>query len=121
MGSDYSHFVWTQLSELQRAVGAIQESQATLQGCIEKLEEKLSGKLTKVTDDTATIIRVHHTTKWVGIVLLSIGGFALGGVLYVAKEVWELSKPLIIQKLTAAPTPPVPVTPVAPEKVEKRR
>ena len=87
-------------------MGRIEESQKNLLSAVDKMEDKLGTKIAKIDTEVVTMARVHHATKWVLIILLSLGGFFLAAVGYVAKEVWDLSKPLLMQKLTA-PTPPV--------------
>lgn len=98
-------FVWQQLSEIQKALGAIQ---ATLQqhtsvidkvdekltGKTEKLEEKLVSKLSKIESDVSEFKQIRHTAK----VVAWIVGTAAAGVLalagFIAKEAWSAFKPL---------------------------
>lgn len=99
-------FVWQQLTEIQKSLGAIQATQVQHTDAIGKLDEKLSGKLSKIDGDVSEFKQIRHTAK----VVAWIVGVALAGGLtvvgFVAKEVWSV---VIKPRMTAdyqIPKPP---------------
>ncbi|MDH0852096.1 hypothetical protein N5D66_29515 [Delftia tsuruhatensis] len=109
-------FIWQQLSDIQSRLGAIQATQTQHSSSIEKLEDKLGGKISKIEGDVAEFKQIRHTAKVVGAILSVIAGLLLGGVGYAAKEVWTVLKPLATQAVQgqtspAHTTPPIPKAP----------
>ncbi|GAB2531215.1 hypothetical protein [Simplicispira piscis] len=111
-------FVWQQLSDIQKSLGAIQ---ATLQqhtsaiekvdeklsDKTEKLEEKLGSKLSKIDSDVSEFKQIRHTAKVVAwmVGVASAGVLAVAG--FIAKEAWGVFKP---HSINATQQQPVPLT-----------
>ena len=72
----------------------------------EKSDDKTSGKLRKIDDDLAEIKQIRHTAKWLLYVVGVVGAVVLAVVGFTAKEVWGISKPILLEKLNqASPIP----------------
>jgi hypothetical protein len=115
-GSDFNGFIWQQLSEIQRTLGAVQESQRMQAEAHAKADEKASGKLGSLEKDLAEIKQIKHTAKWLLAVCSVVGAVVLAVVGFIAKEAWDLSKPALLEKLS----PPKVSAPVAPAPSPKR-
>lgn len=115
-------FIWQQLSEIQKSLGAIQATlqqhtsvidkiDAKLSDKVDKLEDKLGGKLSKIEADVNEFKQIRHTAK----VVAWLVGLAAAGVLaaagFVAKEAWSVFKPHAITTATQSPNPPPPQRP----------
>ena len=114
MGGDMNGFIWQQLSELQRSMGAMLEAQKTLASAHDKAETKISGKLSKIEDELAEFKQIWHTAKALFYVGLFVASLVLGAVGFMVKEIWDISKPAIKERMSApivqvqqAPPPPV--------------
>lgn len=116
-GADLNGFIWQQLSDMQRTLGAIQEAQRLLVTTQERSDTKTSSKLAAIEADLAEIKQIKHTAKWLLIVCTAVGGVVITVMGFIAKEVWDIGKPLVLEKLSdsrvVAPSVP-PAMPTAP-------
>lgn len=116
-GSGMDGFIWQQLSDIQKSLGAIQEAQKNLALAHEKADDKVSGKLKKIEEELAEIKQIRHTAKWLLVIAGTVGGLLITGVGLVFKEVWSVAKPSVFEKLHTAPAQPVPQSlPTSPVK-----
>lgn len=94
-GGDYSPFVWQQLSDIQKTLGAMTAKLDQNTQAFEKLDESLG----KVKADVAEFKQIRHTAK----VVAWIVGVTMAGVLavtgFIAKEAWSLLKPMAVEKI----------------------
>ena len=95
-------FVWSQLSDIQKTLGAIeakldQQKDATA---------KMDGEIGKIKTDVSEFKQIRHTAKVLGWIVgvLCAGMLALGGIL--AKEAWSVLKPTAMQAITPPPSAP---------------
>ncbi|RUR65887.1 hypothetical protein EJP67_02310 [Variovorax guangxiensis] len=86
-----------------------------------KLESRLEGRLKGLEDQAQQVKITIHSTKAVLYVIGAIALAVLGGLGWLGKEVWDVTKPLILEKLRdngnqvqAAPAPPAPPPAAAP-------
>lgn len=97
-------FVWQQLSDIQKSLGAMQATMQQHSSAIERLDEKLGGKIGKIESDVSEFKQIRHTTK----VVMWIVGITAGTLVtvsgYIAKEAWMAFKPQAIQ-LQSTPSP----------------
>lgn len=100
-GMDMNGFIWQQLNDIQRTLGAIQESQKQLTTAQEKSDSKTSAKLATIETELTSIRQIKHTATWIFSIALIVGGIAMSGVVFVAKEIWSISKPVVMEKLAA--------------------
>ena len=103
MGSaDLTGFIWQQLSEIQRNIGSIQESQKNLTASIEKMDLKTSSKLSIIEGELTEIKQIRHTAKVVSwIVGVGFAGlFTVGSI--VASTMWDALKPMTAQFMQQA-------------------
>jgi hypothetical protein len=105
------------VGELKESVRGIQSSMQTIEQRLaktgdkieegfSKFESKVGERLSKLEEKAAEVKSTLRATKWVLVVLFFIGGALLTGVGWVAKEIWDLSRPLIIEKLANTPAAP---------------
>lgn len=95
-------FVWQQLADIQKSLGAIDAK-------LEQQKEssaKLDADLGKIKADVAEFKQIRHTAKVLG----TIAGVVLAGALavtwFVVKEAWTVLKPLAVQQVQSPPAPP---------------
>lgn len=93
--------IWQQLNDIQRILGAIQESQKQLTTAQEKSDSKTSAKLATIETELTSIRQIKHTATWIFSIALIVGGLAMSGIVFVAKEIWSISKPVVIEKLAS--------------------
>lgn len=119
-------FVWQQLSDIQKSLGAIQATLQQHTAAIEKmdglltqktdkLDEKLGGKLGKIDADLTEFKQIRHTAKVLGWIVVGVAGVVLAVAGYVAKEVWTVFKPLATNAVQAQQAPPAPSPRQAPK------
>ena len=107
-GSDFNGFIWQQLGEMQRTLGAIQEAQKQLAHAQDKGDARTSSDLSAIKADLTEIKQIKHTAKWLLIIGTAIGGVLITVVGYIGKEVWDISKPLVIEKIAQPKIAPIP-------------
>lgn len=109
-------FIWQQLSEIQNRLGSIQEAQKSLATAQEKQDGKISSKLSVIDADLSEIKQIKHTAKWLLIVGTAVGSVVIAVVGFIVKEVWDISKPLVLEKMTQTQNvSPAPATPQQPQ------
>lgn len=90
-------FVWQQLSEIQKTLGAIDAKLDQHKDAMAKQESDIG----KIKADVAEFKQIRHTAKVLG----WVGGVVLAGMLaatgFVVKEVWTVLKPLAVQQIQA--------------------
>ncbi len=116
-------FVWQQLSEIQKSLGAIQATlqmhnssiqrmEESLTQKADKLEETLGGKLAKIDADVTEFKQIRHTAKVIGWMVAAAAGVVITITGYIAKEAWSVLKPLAtnaVQNQQPAQQTPPPV------------
>lgn len=95
----------TSLGSIEQRLGKTGEK---IEAGLEKFESKLDKRLSSLEDEAGEVKSTLKATKWVLIVLSVVGTSLLGVAGWVAKEVWDLSRPLIIEKLNAPAAQPKP-------------
>jgi hypothetical protein len=90
-------FVWQQLSEIQKTLGAIDAKLDQHKDAMAKQESDIG----KIKADVAEFKQIRNTAKVLG----WVGGVVLAGMLavtgFVVKEVWTVLKPLAVQQIQA--------------------
>lgn len=100
--ADYNGFIWQQLSEIQRNLGSIQESQKNLAISLEKLDTKSSSKFSTIEGELTEIKQIRHTAKVVAWIA-GVGFTAIFGVAsLIANTMWEALKPMTTQFMQQA-------------------
>lgn len=132
-------FTLQAVMDLKQSVGELKEvgrnNQATLTAIeqrigkvgdrvdesLAKIESRLEGRLKGLEDQAQQVKITIHSTKAVLYVIGVIALAVLGGLGWLGKEVWDVTKPLILEKLRdngnqvqAAPAPTPPPSPAAP-------
>ena len=89
---EYMAFVWQQLNDMQSRLGKIQGSIEHQTAAIVALEQKAD----------ATKEKIHSINIIIAVAaaLVAVAATVTG---FVMKEVWDIAKPLVIQRLTAEP------------------
>lgn len=98
-------FVWQQLAEIQKGLGGVQAALDTQLARLDKLEADAEKTYDKINAINYKLIAASA----VGAVVVLVGG-------WVFKEVWDVAKPALVQKLTAAPAVAAPANPATPAK-----
>jgi hypothetical protein len=104
------------IGELKQAVVGLEQSNRRIEDRIDKFDNKVEARFEKVEGKVSTISK-HLFAAWVVMaVVLTVSGWAF-------KEVWDLAKPLLKEKLTtsATPTTVLPVAPPLPAPASVRR
>lgn len=95
-------FVWQQLSDIQKSLGAINAK-------LDQQKEssaKLDADLGKVKADVAEFKQIRHTAKVLGVITGVVLAGALTVTWFVVKEAWTVLKPLALQQVQSPPAPP---------------
>lgn len=104
--ADYNGFIWQQLSEIQRGLGSIQESQKNLAASLEKLDTKCGSKFSTIEGELGEIKQIRHTAK----VVAWIVGIAFAGIFalvsFIANTMWDALKPMTAQFIERTATKP---------------
>jgi len=95
-------FVWQQLTDIQNRLGGIQASLNTHLDRLDKLEVEADKTYDKINAINIKLIAASA----VGAVVIVIGGWLF-------KEVWDVAKPAVVQKLTASAPTAAPATTAA--------
>lgn len=109
-----SDFIWQQLNDIQKTLGAIQESQRHGEVSFEKTHTEISA----IKSDVSDIKQLKNTAKTV----LWIVGVVLAGMLtaagWVFSQIWDISKPLILEKFaeSSQKTQPHPAASTQPSR-----
>lgn len=110
-GGEYISFVWQQLSQVQATLARLEQAVQQQTAHIDKLEaraEEAKESIHGIKIRLAVWGTIASALATAALAVASIGGF-------VVKEVWDLSKPAILQKLAndpvAQPPNPAPVPP----------
>jgi hypothetical protein len=138
-------FTLQAVMDLKQSVGELKEvgrsSQATLTAIeqrigkvgdrvdesLSKLESRLEVRLKGLEEQAQQVKITIHSTKAVLYVIGVIALAVFGGLGWLGKEVWDVTKPLILEKLRDGGGPvqaspaPAPPTPAVPPTVERRR
>jgi hypothetical protein len=112
---DLTQFIWQQLSEIQRTLGAIEQQGKSNADKLGELDGKLE-ELKKQSDSHGTWIK--SVTASVTAVGLVVGGLAA----WVFTEVWSVAKPALLEKLNSQPAviQPAGAQPAAPVPPAKK-
>ncbi len=105
-GGDFSPYVWKQLGDIQQTLGRLEASLGQVQRNADKAEGNLDSRLASLEAKVSGIQTKLYTAGVILAILLVVGG-------WIFKEVWDLSKPLIVEKLR--PTVAAPATSVQPK------
>lgn len=97
-------FVWTQLTEMQKSLGAIESTLKHHSTQFDKVHEDSS----KIKADVSEFKQIRHTAKVVAWVIGVVAAAFLGVVGFVAKESWSVLKPLAMRQIQVQSTQAAP-------------